>query len=189
MAVNFNKPLVTDKQTPLDFIEGVLTFNRAAGRPEEFDARAVAFHTGMQLEELAEKLEAVAKSVEGLDTSDSDLWLVAHMAREMQNMGNAFKRGNYDRAVGLADRHELLDADVDVMVVTVGSMMTSGADVHGACREVNRANLAKIIDGAVIKDENGKIQKPSGWKPPDLHPFVVRKIDPPFDGRPDHHPV
>jgi predicted HAD superfamily Cof-like phosphohydrolase len=151
----------------MEFIAGVLKFNKAAGRTDDvFDPRAVALHTGFQLEELAEKLAAIGAS----DPSDA----LKYLAARMQTRGRELKRGDYDDAVAAADRHELLDGDVDLMVVSVGSMMSQGADVQGACGEVNRANLAKILpDGSVLKDANGKIQKPAGWTAPDLHPFML----------------
>jgi predicted HAD superfamily Cof-like phosphohydrolase len=149
-----------------DFIERVIIFNRAANRPTEFDAAMVAKHTGYQLEELAEKLEAIC------DGAGIGAWLVQHLAKEMQGLGRQFKSGNYDALVGAADREAMLDADIDLMVVSVGSAMVAGADVHGAAQEVTRANLDKMVDGKFLFDENGKIRKPIGWTAPDLKPFV-----------------
>lgn len=151
--------------TPLDIIDATLEFNRAANRPEEWTPSMVAKHTGYQLEELAEKLEAIA----GINIST---WVVAHLAREMQLLGKQFKAGCYDTAVASANRSDLLDADVDLIVVSVGSIQTSGADVKGACGEVARSNLAKLVEGKAIFDENKKIMKPAGWTPPNLAPFV-----------------
>ena len=149
----------------LDIVDSTLEFNRAANRPEEWTPSMVAKHTGYQLEELAEKLEAIAGDA-------ITNWIVKHMAHEMQLLGQHFKKGTYDRAVASADRSALLDADVDLVVVSIGSMQTSGADVRGACDEVARSNLAKLVDGKAIFDENKKIQKPAGWTPPNLAPFV-----------------
>jgi predicted HAD superfamily Cof-like phosphohydrolase len=151
--------------TQYDIIDATLEFNRAANRPEEWTPSMVAKHTGYQLEELAEKLEAIAGT-------DIRYWTLAQLARDMQSLGQQFKRGNFDGAVASAPRGDLLDADVDLVVVSVGSMQTSGADVRGACSEVARSNLAKLVDGKAIFDENKKIKKPEGWTPPNLAPYV-----------------
>lgn len=145
----------------MDFIDGVRTFNLAAGRTEDhWDTRAVALHIGLMAEEFSEVLGAAGLYVE---------------AGELEELGRAFKRGAFDLMVAKADRKELLDGCVDTMVTSVGCMMSQGVDVQGACGEVNRSNLAKLVDGKAIKDGNGKIQKPDGWTPPNLEPFVNRR--------------
>jgi predicted HAD superfamily Cof-like phosphohydrolase len=155
----------------MDFIEGVRKFNLAAGRTEgKFDPRMVAFHIGMQLEELAEVLRALLR--DGDEAHELHTWKVRQLEKTMDAIGGEFKRGFYDEAARTADRLELLDGCVDVMVVSIGNVMSQGADIEGACDEVNRANLSKLVDGRVIKDENGKILKPSGWIAPNMHPFV-----------------
>jgi predicted HAD superfamily Cof-like phosphohydrolase len=158
-----------------EFVEGVLELNRGANRPEEFSPRFVAFHTGMQLEEMAEKLEAILK---GCKTQNDTIHahMVERLRSEMDHMGKQFKQGTYDQIVSNGDRHGMLDADVDIQVVTIGGMMTAGNDIEGALGEVNRANLdKKFPDGTYHLDQNGKIQKPPGWKAPDLSSYVVKK--------------
>lgn len=159
-----------------DFVEGVLEFNRAAGRPEEFNPRMVAFHIGMQLEELAEKLDAVLAGAK-TDAAKIHCWQVEHMKKEMDALGHAFKEGQFDLQVENGDRHGYLDADVDIQVVTLGGMMTAGNDIIGAMSEVNRANLdKKFPDGTFhLHSVTGKVQKPDGWKAPDLTPYVVKQ--------------
>jgi predicted HAD superfamily Cof-like phosphohydrolase len=157
-----------------DFVDGVLELNRGAGRPEVFTPRMVAFHTGLQLEELAEKLEAVAEGA-FKETLRLHAWHLTHMIKEMNALGNEFKRGMYDELVEHGNRKEMMDADVDLQVVTLGGMMTAGNDIRGALGEVNRSNLdKKFPDGTYHLDPNGKIIKPEGWKKPDLTPFVVK---------------
>jgi predicted HAD superfamily Cof-like phosphohydrolase len=158
-----------------EFVEGVLELNRGAKRPEEFDPRFVAFHTGMQLEELAEKLAAILEGAIS-DAQKIHCWHLEQSIKAMAALGMDFKQGKYDDAVANGNRHDMLDADVDIQVVTIGSMMTAGNDILGALAEVNRANLdKKFPDGTYHLDTNGKIVKPEGWKKPDLTPFVTRK--------------
>jgi predicted HAD superfamily Cof-like phosphohydrolase len=67
-----------------------------------------------------------------------------------------------------------LDALLDIMVVTIGSLHSAGFDAEDAWKEVMRSNFAKIDKdtGKVVKREDGKVLKPDGWTPPDLKPFV-----------------
>ena len=70
-----------------------------------------------------------------------------------------------------------LDALIDILVVTIGAIHSMGADAEGAWKEVMATNFAKIDKetGKVRKREDGKVLKPTGWVPPDLEPFIVKK--------------
>ena len=72
------------------------------------------------------------------------------------------------------NRVEQLDALIDILVVTIGAIHSMGADAEGAWKEVMSTNFAKIDKktGKVIKREDGKVLKPDGWTPPELHSFV-----------------
>jgi len=72
------------------------------------------------------------------------------------------------------DDTEVLDALIDILVVTVGAIHSGGFDGEGGWREVIGTNLAKIDKdtGKVRKREDGKVLKPVGWVAPDLKPFV-----------------
>jgi predicted HAD superfamily Cof-like phosphohydrolase len=77
---------------------------------------------------------------------------------------------------------ELMDADsldkeldgiIDSIWCLIGYGLARGYDMSGAWAEVARSNLDKIgANGVCIKDLNGKVQKPEGWRPPDLSPFI-----------------
>ena len=76
-------------------------------------------------------------------------------------------------AVNNSDQLETLDALIDILVVTIGSIHSMGADAEGAWKEVMATNFAKIDreTGKVRKREDGKVLKPTGWEPPNLKPF------------------
>ena len=76
--------------------------------------------------------------------------------------------------VNPADPVEVLDALIDILVVTIGAIHSMGADGEGAWKEVMQTNFAKIDKetGKVRKREDGKVLKPVGWVPPNLKPFV-----------------
>jgi predicted HAD superfamily Cof-like phosphohydrolase len=82
-----------------------------------------------------------------------------------------------NQAILAKDRVEMLDALIDIVVVTVGAIHSMGADAEGAWNEVMRTNFAKIDPntGKVRKREDGKVLKPEGWQPPDLKPFIDRE--------------
>jgi predicted HAD superfamily Cof-like phosphohydrolase len=82
-----------------------------------------------------------------------------------------------NQAIINKDRVEILDALVDMLVVTIGAIHSMGADAEGAWREVMATNFAKIDreTGKVRKREDGKVLKPTGWQPPVLSPYLTRK--------------
>jgi len=150
----------------MNHIEQIRQFHAAAGHAPSnaFVVRQAALYTGLQCEELAEKFDTL-----GLFALSDALHAMSH----------TFKRGDEDYRFRSCDAEKLLDDDVDLFVVTVGSMLSQGADVDGAIGEVCRANLAKIWpDGTMHKDANGKVNKPADWTAPDLAPFISRRVVP-----------
>jgi len=80
-------------------------------------------------------------------------------------------------AVDNNDQLETLDALIDILVVTIGTIHSMGADAEGAWKEVMQTNFAKIDKdtGKVRKREDGKVLKPIGWVPPNLKPFLTKE--------------
>lgn len=145
-------------ETP-NIIDQIRRFNILAGNTvDTYNVRQSALYTGLMLEELAEKLNRLG---------------FISTAGNLDSLGRDFKRGNYDDLFYQVSREHLLDDDVDLVVVTLGSMMSMGVDVQGAFNEVHRANMSKVFpDGTMHKDSNGKIIKPETFVGPNLAPFV-----------------
>ena len=80
-------------------------------------------------------------------------------------------------ALAANDNVEVLDALVDILVVTIGAIHSAGFNAEGAWKEVMQTNFAKIDreTGKVRKREDGKVLKPIGWEPPDLKPFLKKQ--------------
>ena len=80
-------------------------------------------------------------------------------------------------AYSAGDNVEMLDALIDILVVTVGAIHSAGYDAEAAWREVMATNFAKIDrdTGTVQKREDGKVLKPVGWTAPELAPFIKKK--------------
>ena len=163
----------------MDFVEKVREFNQVAGTLEQLDARKVALYTALQLEELAEKIHAIAKAEKAAGVEPAEG--LGKLLVALEYHSRRFKAGEFDALVSEAVkdddlREEILDADVDVAVVSIGGAISVGADVQGACHEVADNNLTKfpIINGVrtVLKDENGKVKKPEGYQPVSLRKFL-----------------
>lgn len=82
-----------------------------------------------------------------------------------------------NQAIIKKDKVEMLDALIDMVVVTIGAIHSMGADGEGAWNEVMRTNFSKINPetGKVHKREDGKVLKPDGWTPPDLKKFLNKE--------------
>jgi predicted HAD superfamily Cof-like phosphohydrolase len=80
----------------------------------------------------------------------------------------------YKHACDMNDDVEALDALIDILVVTIGTIHSMGADAEGAWKEVMKTNFAKIDSetGMVRKRGDGKVLKPVGWEPPQLAQFL-----------------
>lgn len=157
-----NPPTLVEGRHTMDIIGAINRWNKDAGRTDDqFNVRSVALHTGLQCEELAEKLRAM-----GMNGAAADL----------DTVGKELKKGYWDNCIQLeGDRLEMLDADCDLMVVTIGSAQAQGADLEGAMREVIRSNESKRQpDGTLAKDGNGKILKGPLYREPDLKPFMLK---------------
>lgn len=153
-----------------EFFKRVVQFQIAGGTidpaMDKFDAKQVGFYTGMQCEELAEKLRAIFED-------SMNPWFLS-LIEDVDKLGRYLKRGHYTDRIDRANRIDLLDADIDLQVVTEGSLAAQGVDRDGAREEVCRSNEDKIVDGKVIRDPvTGKILKPEGWRPPHLAPYVA----------------
>ena len=76
--------------------------------------------------------------------------------------------GEYRRAIATDDLPELADALADMVYIIYGTARVHGIDLDDVLAEVQRSNMAKVVDGKVIRRDDGKILKPEGWTPPDI---------------------
>lgn len=149
--------------------KSVRNFNMLAGRTlNVFNPDQAGFHTGLQLEEMAEKLDAIVSGCISPAVRNE----LASLANLMRTYADRFKAHLHTGDIMRGDRLAMLDADIDVVVVSLGSAYSISHNVDGACAEVDRANMDKFPGGVCTKDGNGKVKKPDGWRAPDLSPFV-----------------
>lgn len=153
------------------FVHNVGQFMRIGGQTVgKFNPDQSCLYMGLQLEELAEKLVAIRNGSITKDAADRfDI-----VIEQIQTLSDEFKRGMHRGNIMRADAEAVLDADIDLAWVSIGAVMSFSNDPDAALHEVARANLAKFPNGEVVRDNNGKVMKPKGWKGPDLSPFVQR---------------
>lgn len=151
-----------------DFVSKVVEFNEVAGTKAEFNARKLGLYIGLILEETQELVREVAAI-----SKDPEL---NTFAAHLTSFADDFKKGKYDAATYEIDRTEILDAAVDIAVVSIGAGISVGSDISGALNEVADNNLSKfpLVDGVrtVLKDANGKVMKPEGYQKPQLSQFL-----------------
>ena len=108
-------------------------------------------------------MRACDQSVDGFNKDQFALYFNL-IKEELEELEVAYSAG---------DNVEMLDALIDILVVTIGAIHSAGFDAEAAWKEVMATNFAKIgEDGKVRKREDGKVLKPVGWISPDLKPFV-----------------
>ncbi len=80
----------------------------------------------------------------------------------------------YAEAARAGDMVEILDALADIGYILAGTIINHGMQkiYDDAFNEVHRSNMAKLVDGKVIRREDGKVLKPEGWQPPQLAQFL-----------------
>ena len=69
------------------------------------------------------------------------------------------------------DKVEILDACVDMLYILAGTINSNGLQelIEHGFNLVHANNMTKVgSDGKVLRDPNGKILKPEGFKPVDL---------------------
>jgi len=72
---------------------------------------------------------------------------------------------------------EVAQETIDLIYVLCGFANALGLQAEEVWNEVHRANMDKVgEDGKVVKDENGKVQKPEGWQPANIKKIIQNKI-------------
>ncbi len=80
----------------------------------------------------------------------------------------------YAEAARGGDLVEVLDALADIGYILAGTVINHGMQhvFDDAFAEVHRSNMAKLVDGKVLRREDGKVMKPENWQPPNLSQFI-----------------
>ena len=80
----------------------------------------------------------------------------------------------YAEAALSGDLVEVLDALADIGYILAGTIVNHGMQniYDDAFDEVHSSNMAKLVDGKVLRRDDGKVMKPEGWQPPQLAQFL-----------------
>jgi len=83
----------------------------------------------------------------------------------------------YAEAARAGDMVEILDALADIGYILAGTIINHGMQhiYDDAFNEVHRSNMAKLVEGKVLRREDGKVMKPEGWTPPQLAQFLNKE--------------
>ena len=75
-------------------------------------------------------------------------------------------------ALGVQDLVAIADALADILYVAYGTAVTYGIDLDAVVAEVHRSNMSKLgPDGQPMLRSDGKVLKPSTYRPPDIQSF------------------
>ena len=72
------------------------------------------------------------------------------------------------------DLVEIADALADIIYIACGTAVAYGIPLDKVFKEVHRSNMAKLVNGKVVRREDGKVLKPEGWKPPKVDKILKK---------------
>lgn len=76
-----------------------------------------------------------------------------------------------------ADLVEIADALADIIYIACGTAVSYGIPLDRIFDEVHYSNMAKLVDGKVIRRDDGKVQKPAGWQPPNIKKILTEATE------------
>lgn len=148
-------------------------FDSAKSEPTTEDVQT---QIGVHLEEVSEMLLALYRATKS-DTMKKVFLNAYNTVHEAATYTKSIK-GILDTSTFSDENHiELLDSIVDQAVTGMGIAQFIGYDYEGALTEVNRANYSKFnTDGTPMFLANGKIGKSPNYIPPNLVPYINKKV-------------
>lgn len=104
-----------------------------------------------------------------------DLSLVSKEERKLRIALLKEEWEEYLEAEADDDIVEIADALGDIIYIACGTAIAYGIPLERVFNEIQRSNMAKLVDGKVLRREDGKIMKPEGWTPPDIKSILECK--------------
>lgn len=155
-----------------DMVPNVMMFMQQAGQTtDRFNARQACLYTGLQLEEMAEKIEHI---MDGCLTEQQRQHL-APLHSMLRHFAKEFRDGYHEGDIARASHAALIDDDFDLAWVSIGALMSTAHLPLRAIAHGSFTNLDKFRNG-VVKDANGKVQKPSDWQSPNFEPYIDTSV-------------
>jgi predicted HAD superfamily Cof-like phosphohydrolase len=166
-------PIEAVRESEIELVDAVRGFMQIGGQTTgKMNAKQAALYTGLQLEEMAEKIEAII----GGAIFPEDKRHLDNLVVVLKKYADEFKQGHHMGAILRADHAELIDADFDLAWVSIGGVMSTAAEPERAIAHGTYTNLAKFPDGKCVRDANGKIQKPAGWTSPNFSDYTDQTV-------------
>lgn len=157
------------RESDVEFIDAVRGFMQVAGQTtDKFNARQVSLYTGLELEEMAERIAVISQGC----ISPSEELRLKDLADLLHNWGNEFKAGKHEGNILRCDHAQLIDGQFDGAWVSTAACFSTSRDAEAAFRHGTFTNLDKFRGGVAIKDANNKVQKPADWQAPDFEPYT-----------------
>lgn len=158
-----------DRRNYTSLQAAVANFMQLGGQTTNgFNARQACLYMGLQLEELAEKVEAIRG---GTMTPAQDQHLRV-LQSTLEMFAREFKAGMHEGDITRANHADLIDADFDLAWVSLGALYSTAINGYHAIAHGTFTNMDKFRGGVCERDENGKIKKPADWIPPDFTSYV-----------------
>ena len=148
-----------------------LFMTKADQSVNRFNARQACLYTGLQLEELGEKIEAIMRGC----VTEAQREHLGVLHSTLRLFAKEFRNGMHEGDMLRCNHAELIDADFDSAWVSLGALFSTSTNALGAIGHGSFTNLDKFRNGCV-KDANGKVQKPVDWQAPDFEPFTDKSV-------------
>lgn len=98
------------------------------------------------------------------------------ISEEVKEMFDGFNK--FEASQSLENLVEFADGAIDTIYVILWTLLKFNLPVDKLFAEVQRSNMAKLNpDGTYTKNEHGKVKKPEGWTPPNIHQLLVEHFD------------
>ena len=80
----------------------------------------------------------------------------------------------YNKAEDNSDITNLAVELADIIYIACGTAVSYGIPLDEVFNAIHSANMNKLVDGKVIRREDGKIKKPDGWQPADIEGILKK---------------
>ena len=121
---------------------------------------------GVHLEEMREQLECLRVSQDGWAA------VLDRLVIDLRYLSEAVKSGKITAHVPQHMRVGFLKELCDGKITADGVGFLLGFNMDAADAAVLDSNDAKLVDGKPLLSPGGKIQKPAGWKAPNLKDYT-----------------
>lgn len=161
------------RKSYLPLVGAVREFMRIGNQTtKNYNARQACLYTGLQFEELAEKVLVIADGCVTPDSRDH----MRELHAVLKQAAKEFKAGLHEGDLLRCTHKDLIDADFDLAWVSIGALFSESVDAEGAIAHGTFTNHDKFRGGVATKDVQGKIQKPADWQRPDFEPYTDKFI-------------